>query len=75
VRKNIPVGMENGQSAADWTRIEAVLDAGVCPDRLEKLYANVAAAGYPEAAAAVRTEIERAAKSVGVPLDTNASPS
>jgi hypothetical protein len=75
VRKNIPDGMQHGETVGDWTRIEAVLIAGVCPDRLQDLYGNVAAAGYPGVARAVRAEIEHAAKAAGVPLDTTASPS
>jgi hypothetical protein len=68
VRDNIAEGITLGNSPEEWTRVEAVLDAGVCPDRLSRLYGNVAAAGHPDAAETVRREIERAAKTAGVPL-------
>jgi hypothetical protein len=63
------VEIQNGMTAGArdetpeyWTLIEAVLLAGACPDRLDDLYANVTALGYPDAARAVDQYIDQALK-------------
>jgi hypothetical protein len=56
----------NNETPEHWTVIEAVRDAGECPEKLPDLYRNVAALGNPTAANTVKQLLER--KTVTLPL-------
>ena len=58
----------NNETPEHWTIIEAVRDAGECPEKLPDLYRNVAALGNPTAANTVRQLLER--QTVTLPLDS-----
>ncbi len=47
------------ETSVRWTEIEAVRFAGTCPEQLRAFFDSVASAGYPAAAAIVRSELTR----------------
>jgi hypothetical protein len=68
VALNLGAGMRAGETAEHWAELEAVHDAGVCPEVLPALYENVARAGYPEAARRAADRIATAARQAGIAI-------
>lgn len=50
-------GRVHGETAEEWTLIEAVTLAAVCPEHLESFFQTVVALGEPDAAARVRARL------------------
>jgi hypothetical protein len=56
--------MPVAESPEQWTLIEAVWIAGVCPKQLQTLFRSVTRLGHPDAAAAVKRTIQQARESI-----------